>query len=101
MTGKNICENKCFSTIDKNLRSFQIRLNLQSLATNVQLTDFGIIDSELCSFCLEQPETLIHFFLVNMLIASEMIFEIRLLKNYMSTLNYLRFIDYLVFKKIY
>ena len=29
---------------------------------NVQLAGFGIIDSELCSFCLEQPETHIHFF---------------------------------------
>ena len=29
---------------------------------NVQLAGFGIIDSELCAFCLEQPETLIHFF---------------------------------------
>ena len=26
---------------------------------NVQLAHFGIIDSELCSFCLEQPETLL------------------------------------------
>ena len=33
---------------------------------NVQLVGFGIIDSELCSFCLfclQQPETLMHFFL--------------------------------------
>ena len=29
---------------------------------NVQLAGFGIIDSELCSFCLQQPETLMHFF---------------------------------------
>ena len=28
---------------------------------NVQLTSFAVIDSELCSFCLE-PETPIHFF---------------------------------------
>ena len=37
---------------------------------NVQLIGFGIIDSELCSYCLEQPETLIHFFWsVNLLFA--------------------------------
>ena len=30
---------------------------------NVQLAGFGIINSELCSFCLQQPETLMHFFL--------------------------------------
>ena len=29
---------------------------------NVQLAGFGIINSELCSFCLQQPETLMHFF---------------------------------------
>ena len=29
---------------------------------NVQLTGFGIIDSELCSFCLQQPETQMQFF---------------------------------------
>ena len=31
---------------------------------NVQLAGFGITDSELCSFCVQQPETLMHFFLV-------------------------------------
>ena len=30
---------------------------------NVQLACFGIIDSELCTFCLQLPETLMHFFL--------------------------------------
>ena len=29
---------------------------------NVQLAGFGIIDSELCFFCLQQPKTLMHFF---------------------------------------
>ena len=51
-----------FLIIETKLRSFQIRLNLRSLATNVQLANFGTIDSELCSFCLEQFETFIHFF---------------------------------------
>ena len=29
---------------------------------NVLLAGFVIIDGELCSFCLEQPETLVYFF---------------------------------------
>ena len=29
---------------------------------NVQLAGFVVIDSELCSFCLEQPDTLKRFF---------------------------------------
>ena len=29
---------------------------------NVELADFGIIDCELCSFRLVQPETLMRFF---------------------------------------
>ena len=41
-----------------------MRLNLRSLVMNVQLAGFGIIDSELCSFCVEQPETLMHFFVL-------------------------------------
>ena len=60
---KKVYENNYYSTIETKLRSFQIRLNLQSLVMNVQLAGFGIIDSELCSFCLQQPETLMHFFL--------------------------------------
>ena len=61
---KKVYENNeiYFSTIETKLRSFQIRLNLRSLVMNVQLAGFGIIDSELCSFCLEQHETLMHFF---------------------------------------
>ena len=59
---KKVYENNYFSTIEAKLTFFQIRLNLRSLVMNVQLAGFGIIDSELCSFCLQQPETLIHFF---------------------------------------
>ena len=59
---KKVYENNYFSTIETKLRSFQIRLNLRSLVMNVQLAGFGIIDSELCFFCLQQPETLMHFF---------------------------------------
>ena len=66
---------------------------------NVQLTGFGTIEIELCSFSLE-PETPKQFFWsVNLLIASGMTLEMKLPQNYKSTLSYLRFINYLVFKK--
>ena len=67
---------------------------------NVQLTGFGIIEIELCSFSLEQPETSKQFFWsVNLLIVSGMTLKIEFPQNYKSTLSYLRFINYLVFKK--
>ena len=44
MNWKKIYENNYFSTIEtKKLRSFQIRLNLRSVVTNVQLAGFDII----------------------------------------------------------
>ena len=56
-----------------------------------QLSDFGIIDSEFCFFCLEQSETLFRFFfffrIVNFLIASGMMLQIRFPQNYKSTIN--------------
>ena len=58
---KKAYKNNYFSTIETKLRSFQIRLNLRSLVMNLQLAGCGIIDSELCSFCLQQSETLMHF----------------------------------------
>ena len=67
---------------------------------NVQLAGFGIIDSELCSFCLQQPETLMHFFWsVNLLSVSEITLEIGFPQNYKSTLSYLSLINYSVLKK--
>ena len=49
---------------------------------NVQLAGFGIIDSELCSFCLQQPETLILFFWsVNLLSVSGITLEIGFPQN--------------------
>ena len=67
---KKVYEKKYFSTIETKLRFFQIRLNLRSLVMNVQLAGFGIIDSELSSFCLEKPKTLKYlcFGSVNLLI---------------------------------
>ena len=50
---------------------------------NVQLAGFGIIDSELCSFCLQQPETLMHFFFwsVNLLSVSGITLKIGFPQN--------------------
>ena len=73
---KKVYENNYFSTIETKLRSFQIKLNLRSLVMNVQLAGFDIIDIELCSFCLQQPETLMHFFWsVNLLSVSGITLE--------------------------
>ena len=49
---------------------------------NVQLAGFSIIDCELCSFCLQQPETLMHlFWSVNLLSASGITLEIGFPQN--------------------
>ena len=42
------------------LRSFQYRLLHRSLVTNIKLHKWKIINSELCSFCQREPETLLH-----------------------------------------
>ena len=80
---KKVYENNYFSTIETKLKSFQIRLNLRSLVMNVQLAGFGIIDSELCSFCLQPLETLMHFFFwsVNLFSVSGITLEIRFPQN--------------------
>ena len=79
---KKVYENNYFSTIETKLKSFQIRLNLRSLVMNVQLAGFGIIDSELCSFCLQQLEMLMHFFWsVNLLSVSGITLEIGFPQN--------------------
>ena len=36
---------------------------MRSIVTNIQLAGFVIIDSELCTFCLQYPETINHLFL--------------------------------------
>ena len=79
---KKVHENNYFSIIETKLRFFQIRLNLRSLVMNEQLAGFGIIDSKLCSFCFEQPKTLLHFFWsVNLLIVSGTTLEIGFPQN--------------------
>ena len=42
------------------IRDFQYRLLQRAIVTNIQLKKWGIIESELCTFCNEQPETIIH-----------------------------------------
>ena len=56
-----VYNNNYFATRETKLRSFQIRLNLKSIVTNVQLHGLEIVDSN-CVFCLEEPETIMHLF---------------------------------------
>ena len=57
-----IYENNYYATNETILRSFQIRLNLRSNFTNVQLYVLNIASDNLCTFCGEEPETLILLF---------------------------------------
>ena len=51
------------STIETKLRSFQVKLNLRAIVTNVALVyGFSISDTDKCSFCKIEPETLLHLF---------------------------------------
>ena len=47
--------NNYFATRETKLQSFQIRLNLKSIVTNIQLHGLEIVDSNCCVFCLEEP----------------------------------------------
>ena len=55
-----IYENNYYITNDTKLRSFQIRLNLRSIVTNVQLYFLDIVSNNLRTLCPKEPETLIH-----------------------------------------
>ena len=48
------------TTISTKLRSFQYRLMLGALVTNVQLKIYKIKDNDLCSFCKSEQETVLH-----------------------------------------
>ena len=48
--------------IETKLRSFQIKLNLRVIVTNIQLFGFGLIESQNCKFCNKTPESLLHLF---------------------------------------
>ena len=54
--------NNYFCTTETKLRSFQIKLDLRAIVTNVQLHGFGIVDSPFCSFCAQSIETILHLF---------------------------------------
>ena len=38
--------------------------------TNVQLAGFGIVDSILCVFCIEEPKTIVHLFCMRKFVAT-------------------------------
>ena len=43
-------------------RSFQYRLLQRGLVTNIQLTEWKMIESDLCSYCCKHRETVVHLF---------------------------------------
>ena len=43
-------------------RSFQYRILQRGIVTNIQLSRWNVITSELCTFCGEQRETILHLF---------------------------------------
>ena len=58
---------KCVQNVHKvsiyvKLRSFQYRFLLRLIITNIQLYKYKIKDSELCTFCNKEKETLKHLF---------------------------------------
>ena len=55
---------KCINatTICVKLRSFQYKMFMSAITTNIQLYRFKIKDSNLCSFCREKSETVDHLF---------------------------------------
>jgi len=57
-----INENNYFATLETKLRSFQIRLNIRSIVTNIQLHGLEIIKSNLYLLCSKSPENLLHLF---------------------------------------
>ena len=49
-------------TICVKLRSFQYRLIMSAIVTNIHLKHYGILDSNSCTFCNNEVETCIHLF---------------------------------------
>ena len=70
--GTDFCEGICDFGIQHTMlykvtnitkyRSFQYRLLQRGLVTNIQMKKWGMITSDLCSFCQDHPETLVHLF---------------------------------------
>ena len=50
------------ATPETKLRSFQVKLNLRAIVTYIALHCFDIADSDKCSFCMTERETLLHLF---------------------------------------
>ena len=50
------------ATPDTKLRSFQVKFYQRAIVTNIALHCFGIADSDKCSFCNTERETLLHLF---------------------------------------
>ena len=57
-----IYQNIYYAANETKLRSFQIWLNFRSIVTDVQLFVLDIAFDNLCTFCREESETLIHLF---------------------------------------
>lgn len=49
-------------TNNSKLRSFQYRLLMHALTTNCHLKRWNILQSDLCTFCNDEPETICHIF---------------------------------------
>ena len=43
-------------------RSFQYRILQRAIVTNIQLSKWGLVSSDNCSFCAEHQETMVHLF---------------------------------------
>ena len=49
-------------TVESKYKWFQYRINNRILATNSFLKKINIVDSDLCSFCKKETETIVHLF---------------------------------------
>ena len=47
-------------TIYVKLRSFQYRLLMTAVITNIHLQKYGVKDTDLCTFCMQEKETIEH-----------------------------------------
>ena len=57
-----IYKNNYYCTLETKLQSFQIKLNLRAIVCNSQLSGFGMIENDLCTFCKKGSETVLHLF---------------------------------------
>nr|BAC82626.1 pol-like protein [Ciona intestinalis] len=49
-------------TFETKLRSFQVKINLRAIVLNDKLHGFGIIETDVCTFCGVNKETIYHLF---------------------------------------